>query len=761
MDIYGSLKTYFGYDEFRVGQKKLVTGILDGRDVLGIMPTGGGKSLCYQLPAVMLEGITIVISPLISLMKDQVDSLNEIGVAATFINSSLEYEEFIFRINEIRKNKYKLVYVAPERLNTTVFVELTKKIKISLIAVDEAHCISQWGHDFRPSYIEIPKFIESLDKRPVVAAFTATATKEIIEEIKKLINLKNPIECTTGFDRPNLYYQVAKPGNKYSYLIDYLKNNYQDASGIIYCSTRKTVEALTKKLQENGLSAVGYHGGMEAEERQKNQDDFIFNRVRIIIATNAFGMGIDKPDVRFVIHYNMPKNMEAYYQEAGRAGRDGEKSQCILMYSPADIVKQKQIIQMDSVSDTREELQYRSLQHIIDYCNTNDCLRNQILAYFGETSEKDKCHNCGNCLDKSEMVDITVEAQKIMSCVYRVNERYGVNVIIQILRASKNKKLIELGLDKVSTYGIMTDYSEVGLKEIIMNLVSKGYMNITADKYPILKLTVKARAVLKGEEKIFHKKHLVEKQSAEDEKEAKTNKNVGDNFDKELFERLKKLRFSIAQQKGLPSFVIFHDNTLKQMAAYMPKDKEAFLNINGVGLKKYESYGEGFIKIINDYYTETGKEAVISPEEQPKAPARASTDKEKKEDRYKLTYECYSEGLSLKEIAAARGFTEITIVEHLQKCELSGLTVDWDRFLQNKQNEELILQAIDKVGLERLKPIKEALPENISYDEIRVVIAKVRHLENIEIELSQIERKTPPKEVLGILQAEKNKKTST
>jgi ATP-dependent DNA helicase RecQ len=726
MDIYSSLKTYFGYDEFRIGQKNLVTGIIDGRDVLGIMPTGGGKSLCYQLPAIMMDGIAIVISPLISLMKDQVDSLNEMGIGATFINSSLEYNEFINRVNEIKKNKYKLVYVAPERLNTTVFIELTRQIKISLVAVDEAHCISQWGHDFRPSYIEIPKFIEALNIRPVVAAFTATATMEIIQEIKNLIGLRNPIECTTGFDRPNLYYQVAKPGNRYSYLLEYLSNNYQDDSGIIYCSTRKTVEALTKKLQDKGLSVIGYHGGMEAGERQKNQDDFIFNRVRIIIATNAFGMGIDKPDVRFVIHYNMPKNMEAYYQEAGRAGRDGEKSECILMYSPSDIVKQKLIIQGDGTSDLREGLQYTSLQHIIDYCNTNDCLRNQILDYFSETPEKENCNNCGNCLDQSEMVDITIETQKIMSCVYRVNERYGVNTVIQVLRGSKNKKLIELGLDKVTTYGIMTDFSETAIKEIIMNLVSKGYMNITADKYPILKLSPKARGVLKGEEKIFHKKHLIQRDTKESEKETKTNKNIGDNFDKELFERLKKVRFTIAQDKQLPPFVIFHDSALKQMAAYMPKDKEAFLNINGVGLKKYETYGEDFIKVINEYCTQTGKQAITPIETQAKSTGARQGEKEKKEDKYKLTYECHNEGLSLKEIAKKRGFAESTIIEHLQKHELNGFDVDWDRFIDGSQKEAMILEVIEQVGIEKLKPIKDMLPENISYDEIKVVIAKNR-----------------------------------
>ncbi len=599
MDKYAVLKKYFGYTVFRTGQEALIDHILKGKDVLGIMPTGGGKSLCYQLPAILMEGITLVISPLISLMKDQVDGLNEMGIGAVFINSSLEQAEISERVAQVRQGTVKLLYVAPERLNSDWFVGLVQSVGISFIAVDEAHCISHWGHDFRPSYQEIPKFIKRLKTRPVVAAFTATATLRVVDEIQTALELVDPYALTTGFDRPNLSYRVATPPNKYNYIHAYLSENHGQASGVIYCATRKTVEGLTKKLRTDGFNAEGYHGGMDTEVRKGVQDRFMLDSTRIIVATNAFGMGIDKPDVRFVVHYNMPGNMEAYYQEAGRAGRDGEPGDCILMYSPSDIINQKLIIDNDALDPVRKNLLFENLQILINYCHTQDCLRKTILAYFGEKDSAGSCGNCGNCNESGEMADVTLEAQKIISCIYRVEQRYGLTVVIKVLKGSKDKKLLDNRLDQVSTYGILAETPEGSIKEIIMALISRGYVHMTTDAYPVLKLRQESKRVLSGDDRILIQKSRIDVAR----KSKKTRKGSGPEtpVNEGLYDQLVALRKKLATKKGVPTYVIFHNKALEEMAQQYPRSRSEFLTISGVGEKKYETYGETFAELIAAY----------------------------------------------------------------------------------------------------------------------------------------------------------------
>ncbi|MDU5149860.1 DNA helicase RecQ [uncultured Anaerococcus sp.] len=581
------LKKYFGYDSFRQGQRELIENILEGRNVLGVLPTGGGKSICYQLPALITDGVSLVISPLISLMKDQVDSLKENGINAGFINSSLDSEEYRKILSDVKTGQIKILYISPERLENEFFRNFIKDIDISFVAVDEAHCISQWGHDFRPSYKLIPDLYQ-IKGDVQILAFTATATKEVREDIINNLQLSNPFIKVTGFDRKNLYFKVAKPKNKLAYLNSYLKD-HRDDSGIIYASTRKKVDDIYKNLKSRGYTIEKYHAGLSEDERKKAQDNFIYDRAKIIVATNAFGMGIDKSNVRFVIHYNMPKDMESYYQEAGRAGRDGEDATCILLYSGQDIIINKHLINLGT-NYSFKQFQMGKLQTIINYVNTTRCLREYILAYFGQDADS-HCDNCSNCLSEIKKVDKTIDSQKILSCIYRLEQRYGMTTVLDCLKGSNNKNAREKNLKDISTFGIMKENSPAYIKDLIGVLVADGYIKVTGAPYPVLKLTEKSKEVLLDGKTVLVNIKEEEKKPREIEK----------NFDTDLFNHLKAVRLDVASKRNIPPFIIFSDASLKEMAQKKPKTEEEMLEVKGVGDKKLIQYGDIFLAEIREY----------------------------------------------------------------------------------------------------------------------------------------------------------------
>lgn len=595
-DKLSVLKDYFGHDSFRDGQEQIVDALLDGRDALCIMPTGAGKSMCYQIPALLFDGVTIVVSPLISLMKDQVGSLVQSGVHAAYINSSLSYPQFLRVLSNVEHGKYKIIYVAPERLLTDGFLDTCKKIKISMVAVDEAHCVSQWGQDFRPSYLKIISFVESLANRPIVGAFTATATNDVKEDIKKILRLENPFEITTGFDRPNLFFGVIKSSSKDEKLIDLIRER-GDRSGIVYCATRKNVESVCELLCDNGFSAARYHAGLDEYERRKNQEDFVFDRKNIMVATNAFGMGIDKSNVTYVIHYNMPKNIESYYQEAGRAGRDGSEADCILLYSPKDVRLNRFMIENSEGNDelTIEENEqirerdFERLKYMTFYSTTNDCLRGFILRYFGG-EKKAYCGKCSNCLSVHKLVDVTIDAQKIMSCIERTGQRYGKTVICDVLKGSKSEKILKAELNNQSTYGIMKEVTARHIFGTIDFLAEKEYIS-SDNETEVLKLLPKSRDVLFGRER------LVMKKVENSEKVVKTHRpEVPVNSD--LLDALKALRKGIASKKSVPAYVIFTDATLIDMCKKCPETPDEMLEVSGVGRTKLEKFGKQFLEEI-------------------------------------------------------------------------------------------------------------------------------------------------------------------
>ncbi len=599
------LKQYFGYDSFREGQGTIINAILEGRDILAVMPTGAGKSICYQVPALTLSGITIVISPLISLMQDQVKSLNDNGIHAAYINSSLSDSQISRALTAAANGQYKIIYVAPERLESQEFLDFSRRVHISMVTVDEAHCISQWGQDFRPSYLKIVDFVKGLEHRPILSAFTATATEEVKNDIACILGLKEPRIVVTGFDRENLYYQVENIRRKDDYIVSYIEKHPED-SGIIYCATRKNVDTLQELLFTRGVPVTKYHAGLDNETRKKNQEDFIYDRAPVIVATNAFGMGIDKSNVRYVIHYNMPQSMENYYQEAGRAGRDGEPSTCILLFSAQDIMINKFLLERKDFSGVEPEdvelirqRDIKRLQVMEGYCRTTGCLRNYILAYFGEKTGA-PCDHCGNCHREYREMDLTAEAKSVINCVFETKGRYGLTIVLGILLGANRARLKEIHAETYKTYGVLKDRSEAELRLLISQMIQEGYLHQTEDRYSVLKMgditplrDENTRVIIRT----YEEKEPVGKPRSVKRKSTDALTSAG--YD--LFEKLRALRLAIAREESLPPYIVFSDKTLIDMCTKLPKDKASMLNVSGVGAAKFEKYGQRFLDEIGAF----------------------------------------------------------------------------------------------------------------------------------------------------------------
>ncbi|MYL20340.1 DNA helicase RecQ [Halobacillus litoralis] len=700
------LMQYYGYSSFRPGQKEAIEQAMHGQNTLAVMPTGGGKSLCYQIPGLALEGTAVVISPLISLMKDQVDALLSYGVAATYINSSLTAEEQRTRLRDMEKGRYSFIYVAPERFETPSFLSAVSRIPLSLIAFDEAHCISQWGHDFRPSYRSIVPTLNKIPNLPVLMALTATATQEVVADIKQLIHVENGDVINTGFARENLAFRIIKGRDKREFITEYM-SQIPNESGIIYTATRKEADQLHYVLEKKGYAAGRYHAGMTEHQRKQAQMDFVQDENKVMVATNAFGMGIDKSNVRYVIHYAMPMNIESYYQEAGRAGRDGEPGDCILLFASKDINLQKFLIDQ-SPSEEKKKEEYAKLQAMTNYCHTHTCLQKYILEYFNDPVPYERCGKCSNCMHNGEVEDRTKEAQMVLSCVKRMGGGFGAGLTAKVLKGSRDQKVKQFGFHKLSTYGIMPKITEKELTQFIHFLTAEGYLTAGSGKYPSLHLTSEAAAVLKGEKPV---EMLVETAAVQQSAE----------YNVQYFEELRGLRKQLADEAGLPPYVIFSDATLKEFSIHLPRTKEEMLQMKGVGERKYEQYGETFLEMIRPWSEQTESAPLPSRRPEPRDPF---------DDRpsHIITFEMWKNGsLSIRDIADQRGMSPQTIENHLFRCVQEGENITWDYWFDEDQ-EEQILQQYHRLDEKKLKPLKEELPETFTYSMIKAVLIKHRYL---------------------------------